>query len=49
MLYQRPSFTCPAAPQNTTQQQWDFAMLSKKEYIAKYKISVDEYETLKRG
>lgn len=36
MLYQRPTFTCPAASSNTTQINWDAAFLAKKQFLAKY-------------
>lgn len=49
MLYQRPSFTCPAASANTTQKQFDLAMLSKAEFIRKYQITAAAYEKLQRG
>lgn len=49
MLYQRPTFTCPAAAPRTSQQTWDFAMLSKSEFTRKYQITSAEYEQLQRG
>ena len=33
--YLLPKFTCPAS-NNTSQVTWDFAFLTKKEFIAKY-------------
>lgn len=36
MLYQRPKFTCPAASQQTSQEKWDLAMLTKEEFVRKY-------------
>jgi hypothetical protein len=46
MLYQRPTFTCPTATANTTQQQFDLAVLSKREFMRKYRVSALEYEML---
>lgn len=36
MLYQRPKFTCPAAPHRTTDKTWDRAFLSPEQFEAKY-------------
>ena len=36
MLYQRPSFTCPAAPHRTSDKDWDRAFLSREQFAAKY-------------
>ena len=45
MLYQRKTFTCPAAPQRTSQRSWDYSVLSKGEFIAKYGPNAEEYAT----
>lgn len=46
MLYQRPSFTCPAAPHDVTQVQWDFATMSEGEFINRYHVTEAEYHEL---
>jgi hypothetical protein len=49
MLYQRPTFTCPTATANTTQVQFDLAVLSKAEFMRKHGVSASEYEMLASG
>jgi hypothetical protein len=46
MLYLRPTFTCPAAGQKTSEQRWDLAFLNKEEYKSKYAISDEDYQKL---
>jgi hypothetical protein len=46
MFYERPTFTCPTATANTTQQQFDLAVLSKRAFMRKYRVSDSEYELL---
>lgn len=36
MLYQRPKFSCPAAGQKTSQENWDRAFLNKEQFESKY-------------
>jgi len=47
-LYQRGTWTCPASS-NTSQEKWDLAFLEPEAYIAKYGITAEEYERLKKG
>jgi len=44
MLYQRPKFTCPAS-QNTSQIQWDFAFLTKADFIMTWGEALYAYYT----
>lgn len=41
MLYQRSTFSCPAAGIKTTDKNWDRAFLPAGEFIAKYGESPD--------
>lgn len=43
MLYQRRTFTCPAAPSKTSQRNWDFSTLTREEFLAKYGQDAAEY------
>lgn len=36
MLYQRRTFTCPAAPNRTSDKTWDRAFLTQEQFAAKY-------------
>lgn len=49
MLYQRPSFTCPATSPKTSERTWDLAFLPKKNFMAKYQITAHEYTLLQQG
>lgn len=49
MLYQQPSFTCPAGPKGITQKQWDLSILTRDEFKERYGIDDAEYDRLLRG
>jgi hypothetical protein len=36
MLYQQKTFSCPAAPTNLPDRNWDRAFLNREEFEAKY-------------
>lgn len=46
MQYLHPTFTLPASV-NTSLKRWEFAFLSKEEFIRRYRITEEEYEKLK--
>ena len=43
MLYQRRTFTCPAGPRRTSERSWDYSVLGREEFLAKYGESAVEY------
>lgn len=36
MLYQRGTFTLPSGPAGTSQRKWDYSVMSKEKFVAKY-------------
>lgn len=48
-MYLKGTWTCPASNPGTSDKQWDLSVLTKKEFLAKYKISPQKYEELKAG
>lgn len=43
MLYNRRSFTLPAAREPITQRAWDFALMDREEFLEKYGQEAEEY------
>jgi hypothetical protein len=48
MLYEQRTWTCRVSD-NAKDEVWDLAFLTKAEYIEKYKITEEEYQTLASG
>lgn len=49
MLYQRQTFTCPAAGAKTSGENWDRAFLTHEEFVAKYGEVVHPHPVTHKG
>lgn len=45
MKYQQGSFTLPAGPPSTSQRKWDYSVMSKEKFVAKYGVHSPEPTT----